>query len=466
MKSSTILMLFLLSFSMQNNSGRVDYRPDPTRFLLLDQRIIQTTKNAKLEVGKVEKHASNPLFFEDRDWEMRFDNLYGNVIFDEEQQIYKCWYSPFVVDSTAQGMTLDQRNRKYQPPRNREMGICYATSKDGIHWEKPNLGIVEYNGNKENNIVWRGPHGAGVFKDLQESDPDKRYKMLMSGMAVSYSSDGINWKEKIKIQGVSVAGDTHNNAFWAPSLDKYVGITRTWITKEGRKGREREVARIESEDFERWTKEETVLQGEDFDLQTYAMPTFYYAGVYLGLIAIHEQSSDRVWTELSWSPDTKEWFRIDASNPLIPTSEKKLDYDYGCVYACAYPIFEENQIRLYYGGSDWLHFGWRNGSLNLATLRPDGFAGYVPVDSSQVAAVVTRLFSHRGAALKLTADVEKEGSVKVMVMNSAGEQIATSNSITRTITDGVLQFNHKINEEKISLRIEIEKAKVYSFSLE
>lgn len=40
---------------------------------------------------------------------MRFDNLYGNVIFDEEEKLYKCWYSPFIVDSSSHGMTLEQR---------------------------------------------------------------------------------------------------------------------------------------------------------------------------------------------------------------------------------------------------------------------------------------------------------------------------------------------------------------------
>ena len=30
---------------------------------------------------------------------------------------------------------------------------CYAESKDGIHWKKPELGLVEFNGSKANNIV-------------------------------------------------------------------------------------------------------------------------------------------------------------------------------------------------------------------------------------------------------------------------------------------------------------------------
>jgi len=196
------------------------------------------------------------------------------------------------------------------------------------------------------------------------------------------------------------------------------------------------------------------------------MPVFYYGGVYLGLVAIHNQKTDRVHTELTWSPDTKKWYRISPGTPLIPCSDKKLDYDYGCVYACAYPIIKKNQIQLYYGGSDWLHFGWRNGSLNLATLRPDGFAGYVQKNRNQEGVIVTKLISYKGGALKLTADVEKGGSIKVTVLNSDGGQIATSKSITKTITDEMLQLNNKIKEENISLKIEIKKAKVYSFSIE
>ena len=453
--------LIFLFLSMFNAIGKGECNPDSTKFLLLDKRIIEKTENVKLEVGKIEKHDANPLFGEEKAWEMRFDNLYGNVIFDKEENIYKCWYSPFIVDSSAHGMTLEQRNKRYQPPGNREMGICYAASKDGIHWEKPTLGLVEYNGSKQNNIVWRGPHGAGIFKDLHEIDPDRRFKMIFRGLAVSFSADGIHWTDKVKVKGVSVAGDTHNNALWAPSLNKYVGITRTWGRKFGR-----EVARIESDDFINWTKEEVVLHGTNKDLQTYAMPTFYYAGVYLGLPAIHQQSTDRVWTELTWSPDTKKWYRIDAGNPLIPTSEKKLDYDYGCVYACAYPVMKKNQIQIYYGGSDWLHFGWRNGSLCLATLRPDGFAGYVQKNRNQEGVIVTKLIRYKDGALKLTADVEKGGLIKVTVLNSDGGYIAASKAITKTITDEILQFNNRIKEENISLKIEIKKAKVYSFSIE
>jgi hypothetical protein len=438
------------------------------KYLFLDNRIIEKVENAKLEVGKVEKHKANPLFTEEKPWEMRFDNFYGNIFFDESENIYKCWYSPFIVDSSSVGMSLEERqSRRYRSPRGkREMGICYATSKDGINWEKPNLGLVEYNGSKKNNIVWRGPHGAGVFKDLHEKDDAKRYKVIFQGMDVSFSADGIHWKEKTKVKGVEVAGDTHNNALWAPSLNRYVGITRTWVKRENRRKKEREVARIESDDFINWTKEEVVMQGENYDLQPYAMPTFYYAGVYLGLVAIHQQSSDRVWTELAWSPDTKEWHRIDVGTPLIPCSDKELDYDYGCVYASAYPVFKDDKILLYYGGSDWLHYGWRVASLCLATLRPDGFAGYVPENKQQQGTIITRSLSYSGQDIKLTADVANGGSIKVTILNDNGEEITKAKPISTTVTDKVLKLKKKANSNSVKLKIEFNNAKLYSFSFE
>ena len=61
------------------------------RFLLLDSRLIEKTDNAKLTVGTATKHKANPLFGEDKPWEKRFDNLYGNVIYDADAKIYKCW---------------------------------------------------------------------------------------------------------------------------------------------------------------------------------------------------------------------------------------------------------------------------------------------------------------------------------------------------------------------------------------
>ena len=470
MRKIQLLILVLHLFFIYDCFGQ-NKQSNSNKYLLLDNRVTEQVENAKLTVGFAHKHPSNPLFVEDKPWEQRFDNFYGNVIYDEEDELYKCWYSPFIIDNSAKGMSLKEREKDYDVPDKREMAICYAISEDGIHWEKPNLGLIDFEGNKSNNIVWRGkdqdanhwrgPHGAGIFKDKYEKDPNRRYKAFFKGekLSIGFSKDGLHWDEYQQCDGdVTVAGDTHNNTLWAPTLNKYVGVTRTW----GKMGRE--VARIESNDYIHWTKEEVVLQGLNKDLQPYAMPIFYYGGIYLGLAAIYNQNSDRVNTELTWSPDTKKWYRISPGIPIIPCSDKKLDYDYGCVFACAYPIFKGTEIQLYYGGSDWLHSGWRGGSLCLATLRSDGFAGYDA--KSSPAKIVTKEIPYNGEDIYLNADVNEGGHLNVKVLNKEGKLIAKSKTFSANLINSEVQFDREILMGVIKLQFEFTDSTVYSFDLE
>jgi len=447
------------------------------RYLLLDSRIIGNAENAKLTIGKIQKYKGNPLFEEDKPWEKRFDNLYANVIYDEQENVYKCWYSPFIIDISSKGMTLQQRReRDYDPPA-REMAICYATSKDGINWVKPELGLVEYEGTKATNILWRGetaavgkewegPHGTGIFKDLRDPDPKRRYKAILKAdiLSVAFSPDGIHWEKAITCPEADSAGDTHNNAFWAPTLGKYVGITREWGEPFGR-----QVARTTSEDFINWKKCEIVLEGMDPRYQTYAMPVFFHGGIYLGLVAIHDQDADRVWTELTWSPDTIKWNRVLPGTPLIPNDGKEGDYDWGCVYAAAYPVFLEDEIRLYYGGSDGHHYIWRNGFFCLATLRPDGFAGYKQIESNKPAKITTTPITHHKGTLRLSADVGQKGYVKVRVLDKSNKLLAESDTLNGSLSDKKVTWRDgllldQLGKKPVRLQFEFKDATIYSFS--
>jgi len=424
------------------------------RFLVLDSRIIDRTTGARLTIGKVVKHPKNPLFVEDKPWEDRFDNLYANVCFDEQDGVYKCWYSPFINYSEH------------------EMGVCYAVSQDGTCWEKPELGLVEFGGHKRNNLVLRRAHGAGVFKDSIEPDPARRFKMFFRDdsypakckNAVAFSPDGLHWT-KVSCPQINAEGDTHNNAFWAPEIGKYVGITRLW----GRQPCIRQVGRTESPDFVNWTRAQVVLEGQEPRYQTYAMPVFRYANVYLGLVMIYDTNEDRTHCELTWSPDTVWWHRICPGTPFIANSQEKGDYDWGCVYAAAIPILLKNEIRIYYGGSNGLHFGQREGFLCLATLRPDGFAGYEPMSAETTAVITTKPLDCIGKALFISADVQDGGSVRVVLSDERGNEMTSSNPITRTVSDGQVTWNHNwdfstIRRKKIQLNFMLSKAKLYSFS--
>lgn len=461
-----------------------------TKKLALDTRVFLKAKNARLSVWPAIKDERNPLFGEEKPWEHRFDNLYPNVMYDEEEKIYKCWYSPFTVDAPAKGMPIGERQTvKYPeaPPRGkREMGVCYATSGDGIVWDKPELGIAEYDGNIKNNLVMRGPHGAGVIKDLGEEDPGKRYKMLTAvpggGMGVSFSADGVRWSAVSpcpEINPYKVDG-THYNTLWVEELGEWVGFTRLRNKRDGGDERIkklhgawplRQVGRTTSPDYLRWTESTAVLEGLDENLQIYSMPVFRYGSVYLGLPVIHNQETDRAWTELAYSPDTIEWHLVCPGSPLIANSDLVGDYDWGCAYSAAYPISLDNEIRLYYGGSNWLHFGWRDAFLCLARLRPDGFAGYEQISPDSAGVVITAPVLCTGNELRLSADVSGIGSVDVKLTDPSGETVlAESDPIGRTVTDAAVQWRDgfsiaSASDEKVRIEFAINGARLYSFDL-
>ena len=109
-----------------------------------------------LKLGLVpgRKHPLNPVvrLGEPGSTDCQYINFYGTVLRIENE--LRMWY-----------LGTDDQGRKR---------AHYAVSSDGIHWEKPELGLVKFSDNKKNNIVVRGPSGAGVYKDPHEKNPARR----------------------------------------------------------------------------------------------------------------------------------------------------------------------------------------------------------------------------------------------------------------------------------------------------
>jgi len=136
---------------------------------------------------------------------------------------------------------------------------CYAESKDGIHWTKPKLGLHEWEGSKENNIVWKGI-GTHCFVAFRDANPDcsaaARYKAIsrgrplgQKGLYVFQSPDGIHWS-LMKDEPVITQGyfDSQNLAFWDPVTKQYVDYHRTFTNKV------RSILMCTSDDFVTWSE--------------------------------------------------------------------------------------------------------------------------------------------------------------------------------------------------------------------
>ncbi len=433
--------------------------------LFLDPRVVERVEKGSLRVGTVTKDSHNPLFGENQPWEVRYDNLYPNLYWDPAEKLYKCWYSPFIVDPSASTTKrADWATQPYRPGKGREMGICYATSKDGLKWTKPALGLVEFNGSKQNNLVARGPHGAGIYFDPHETDPARRYKMLLQGKSTSgaFSPDGLRWTDPVPFTAIGAIGDTHNNAIYSPTLGRYVGITRLW----DRPAKQRLVGRTESTDFRTWTPAVEILRAEPAhpESQTYAMPIFEHAGLFLGFVMMFHVPTDTVHCELAWSTDSVQWQRLEPGTPLIPKGPAGAP-DSGCVYAGTGPVFLENEVRIYYGASNGPHTGWRDGFLCLARTRPDGFACVAP-HGDQIATIVTRPIRLDGD-LQLNLDA-RGGQARVGLLEADGFSLDESIPLR---ADGVRHTPRWKKAKLASLRgrdvrlvIELRGARAYSLS--
>ena len=405
--------------------------------LLLDPRVIASTSNARLELGKIQKHSANPLFSEDysaeppKRWEARLDNVYPSVIYDEGDGVFKCWYKSFIVDEASNNTPLDQRPRRAYGESRREEGLLYAVSTDGIHWEKPALGIIDFDRSAANNLVMRrtthGLHAGGVLKDARDHDPARRYKFIHRNasegkMATCFSADGLRWSQPLLWKEYDAVGDCHNNAIWSPERERYICITRGW--SDGI----RTVLRSESADFINWTKPVEIMRGVDAHDQIYSMPICRYGDLYIGLPSIFHKGEaaatnwDTVDTELAVSVDSVKWERICPGEALIPRGEGRYPngaFDCGCVYAAA-PFVHDGAIRIYYGGSNGLHNNWREGSLNLALLELDRFAGYAPADAHDAAIVETNPLKLTGERLRLNAELAPGGWIRAAILDADG----------------------------------------------
>ena len=165
-----------------------------THVLFLDMAEMAELRGVVQAVCPAEKHPRNPIMpLGDVDeWDCRRNRVWSGrtVMYDEEDGLFKCWYDGIGFHNVPW--------RIWKP-------TGYAVSDDGVHWEKPVLGLFQYAQSTNNNIchMRNGP----MIKDTSEPDPAHRYKMVSRHypemrVYVHYSPDGIHWDEKVEIDHV------------------------------------------------------------------------------------------------------------------------------------------------------------------------------------------------------------------------------------------------------------------------
>src|SRR5262249_22823700 len=145
--------------------------------------------------------------------------------------------------------------RGYAPEdRSEQQVTCYAESEDGIHFIRPDLGLYDFHGSRENNIIYRGSeaHNFAPFLDGNaRARPEDRFKALggvNGGLYAFHSADGVHWS-KMRAEPVITKGafDSLNIAFWDPVAGLYRSYSRYFADGV------RAIQNCTSEDFLHWT---------------------------------------------------------------------------------------------------------------------------------------------------------------------------------------------------------------------
>jgi hypothetical protein len=246
-------------------------------------------------VFRIRDRTVEPLVRADKPWE---DYCIAGCTVLHEGTRWRMWYGAY----------------DHQYKRDDDACLCYAESPDGVRWTKPELGIEEYGGNKNNNILLSGPQRGGfafsyVFVD-EGTETAEKYKMIWQRFHEgeqawqvygAVSTDGMRWS-LLPVPLSRKNSDTTTTCIRDGA--KYRLYTRIW--RGGWSG-VRTVGYTESDHFGDFPDPVEIFSHDERDpegMQFYSNAATKLAGhFYVMLPAAFYTKNQTVRSHLAWSRD-------------------------------------------------------------------------------------------------------------------------------------------------------------------
>lgn len=447
---------------------------DIGRQLFVDDFLIEST-TLKRVFHKAKKIDNNPILIPETAIEKDTDCPLacpkdGGVWWDAKDQVFKMWYEAGWVRAMA-----------------------YATSKDGIAWERPDLDIEK----GTNRIIPEyTPDTTTVFIDYDAKNPEERFKIFFRPVEKNapglcmVSADGIHWSKPAE---TGYCGDK-STAFYNPFRKKWVFSIRS--SSNGRRLRfyreHADFMNVENwrEDMVYWTAADN-LDMPDPNIgdapQLYNLSAVAYESLILGFHQIHLGPHNDVCaatgepkiTELmvSFSRDGFHWDRGDRK-AFINATRRPGDWDRGYVEPVGgICTVVGDELRFYYigfKGDQEKKTGKRrmyaNGSTGIAVLRRDGFASMEAGEDSGV--LTTRTVVFDGKRLFVNVDCPN-GELKAELLDEHNKVIApytSANCLPVAVNSTIYGIEWKggrdlsqLTGKKVKLRFRLRNGKLYSF---
>lgn len=433
----------------------------------------------KLDGLEITKHTpidEGPVLLFDKPWEGNF-STYSTIIKDGD--VYKAFYRG-VREAGEDGNSAEV--------------TCYAESKDGINWVKPDLRLFEVDGTLDNNVILANAapvtHNFSPFLDTNpNAKPNEKYKALggvrTSGLIAYTSPDGINWK-KVRKKPVFTDGilDSQNVAFWSESEKKYVCYFRSW-TGVGYKGI-RSVSRTTSLDFINWTAPEQMTFGNTRLEHLYTNQTSpYYRAphIYIAIGGRFMPNRQVLTEEQAKEFNVNPKYFKDCSDAFFMSSRGGSEYTRTFMEAFIHPgigldnwVSRSNYpaLNVVQTSSEEMslyvnqNYAQPTANLNRYSLRIDGFTSISAPYSGGY--FTTKPFIFTGSELEINYSTSAAGELKFEMQDENGIPIpgftmeearpVIGNEISRTVIwNGEL---NKLASKTVRLHIYMKDADLYS----
>lgn len=494
------------------------------KYLFIDDHHVERIDNLSRKLHQPRRFEGNAVLRPEHRWENMYIRTWGAPVWDPAAEIFKMIYLGTAAPDaatigTGAALKLDAggdagASGNYS---------CYATSSDGVNWEKPFLHLYDYPGltwkgtpiGGENNILpsIRGQIRGPVYH-ARESDPARRFKALTYRDGHLYtlvSADCIRWQElDVPPQPSADVSELY--------LDEERDLFVSTVKHRGPYGRSFYLST--SEDCRSWTEQELIFHADQTDQENgferlrrffedpallapvhnrpeewrtdvYHFPVFRYEDLYLGLPVMHhwagkrpplfENVDSRKTMELACSRDLRQWERVANRAPFLELSPAGdgSRYDTGQIGSTNGVLRRNGELWIYYTAARRrgvpiaeaaFHGFLDSAAICMARLRLDGFVSLK--GGVEWGSVLTVPLEVTGPELHLNVDAWR-GRVLAEVLDEHGTALtgyAAEECIPAVVdsTDQVVRWRDRgglaeLQGARVRLRLSLWQAELYAF---
>jgi len=442
----------------------------------VDERVIEDRWELRRFVVPLQRHAQNPVLRGEHSWEGTGPSP-QTVLRDPKDGLLKMWYGVW-------------NKHNYENNLPFSYNICYAESRDGLNWNKPELNVFDHHGDRKNNCIELGhfkTQGIDVELAPQGAMEGDKFVALHNdkgGLNLTTSKDGKSFRYPASSVVVPYHSDTHNNFVYDEVRDRWLMYVRPQAFAgsgikfvpprrgENKVGRRR-VAVKESKDLKKWSSTHTVLvPGEDDPEYFYGMTVFRRGDLFFGMLQLYTTVDHELTIELAWSSDGFHWNRLPVHEDALwldvgPPGA----FDSGMVGMADRPVEIDDELWFYYGGWNGDHKSTeRMAEVGIATTARDRLLG-VESKPGALGRLLTRPMEVTG---DLWVNAQASGAIRVSIhavddRPLPGWSADDCQPFTGDALDAETRWGDKhlsdLQGQMVRLRFHFEDARLFSFDL-